>query len=225
MSDLTIGILLYQHVDTIDVAAPSDVLSRIPEYSTTGVQLVYVAKIGKPIVTGQGITITPSHSFDDVAKLKMQFDVILVPGAVDVSAVVADDDTRKFIRAQAARAKWVTSVCTGSIILASYGLLDGYRATTHHLALSELAKYPKVVIANGYPRWVICGNRFTTGGVSASLDGALKFAEILTDDPQVSKCIQLEIQYHPQPPYDDGDPAVADFTTYDKVVDRTVKHC
>lgn len=225
MSDLTIGILLYQHVDTIDVAAPSDVLSRIPEYSTTGVQLVYVAKTSKPIVTGQGITITPSHSFDDVAKLKMQFDVILVPGAVDVSAVVADDDTRKFIRAQAAKAKWVTSVCTGSIILAAYGLLDGYRATTHHLALSELAKYPKVVIANGYPRWVICGNRFTTGGVSASLDGALKLAEILTGDPQVSKCIQLEIQYHPQPPYDDGDPAVADFTTYDKVVDRTVKHC
>ena len=225
MSDLTIGILLYPNVDTIDIAATSDVLSRIPHYSTTGVQLVFVAKSCAPFVTGQGITITPSYSFDDVAKLQMQFDVILVPGAVDVSAVVGDADTRTFICAQAAKAQWVTSVCTGSIILAAYGLLDGYRATTHHLALQDLAQYPQVVIANGYPRWVICGNRFTTGGVSASLDGALKFAEILTGDPQVSKCIQLEVQYHPQPPYDDGDPAVADFTTYDRVVGRTVPHC
>lgn len=92
-------------------------------------------------------------------------------------------------------------------------------------ALRTLESYANVTVANGYPRWVECGNRFTTGGVSASLDGALKLAEILTGDAQVARCIQLEIQYRPSPPFDCGDPAVADFRTYDLVVGRSVKEC
>lgn len=221
MSDLVIGILIYPQVDMIDVAAPSDVLTRIPHYSKTGVQLLLVAKDCNPVVTGQGFTLAPTTDLGSCPQL----DVLLVPGAVDVSPITGDAEITSFLKTQAAHARYVTSVCTGAIILAAAGLLDGYRATTHHLALDQLAAYKAVTVANGYPRWVECGNRFTTGGVAASLDGALRLAEILTGDAQVSKCIQLEIQYHPNPPYDEGDPAVAAFKTYDMVVGRTVANC
>jgi len=102
--------------------------------------------------------------------------------------------------------------------LAEAGLLDGHRATTHWAALDRLRTYPKVTVANGYPRWVDCGNRMTTAGVSASIDGALHLTERLTGDPSVAKCIQLEIQYNPKAPYAGGAPAVADFETYETVM-------
>jgi cyclohexyl-isocyanide hydratase len=222
VGDLVIGIPIYGGVDLIDVAAPVDVLSRIPHYWSGGaVQLILAAATCDAVVTGQNVPLIPATSFEDCPQL----DVLLVPGAYDVSGVVSDEEFLAFLRKQAAGAKHVTAVCTGSIILAAAGLLDGYRATTHHLALPMLESYCSVTVANGYPRWVECGNRFTTGGVSASLDGALKLAEILTGDAQVARCIQLEVQYRPSPPFDCGDPAVADFRTYDLVAKRSVKEC
>ena len=150
--------------------------------------------------------------------------VIEVEEEVDLNSIPAA--AKEAIQKQAAGARWVTSVCTGAWLLAKAGLLDGYRATTHSLTIIDFAnEFPNVVVANGYPRFVECGNRFTTGGVSSSLDGALKLAELITGDAQVPKGIQLEIQYHPQPPYNCGDPAVADFTTYDLVMGRQSANC
>ena len=223
MSTLRIGIPIYPTVDLIDVAAPWDVLSRIPEYwSGNSVEMLLIAETCDPVLTGQNLYLTPNHSFDDCERL----DVLLVPGTQQLDAgILANERYRAFIQRQAGGARWVTSVCTGAVILAAAGLLDGYRATTHCLVIDRLQSYEHVIVANGYPRYVLCGNRFTTGGVSSSLDGALKLVEIVTGDAQVAKCIQLEIQYNPQPPYNDGDPAVAAFDTYDRVMGRKPTHC
>jgi cyclohexyl-isocyanide hydratase len=223
MSRIKIGVPIYPTVDIIDVTAPWDVLGRIPNYWKGGsIEMLLIAKTCDPVLTGQNIYLTPNHSFDECE----QVDVLLVPGTQTLDGILADDEYRAFIQRQAAGARWVTSVCTGAILLAAAGLLDGYRATTHCLAIEKLASYTGVIVANGYPRFVECGNRFTMGGVSSSLDGALRLAEIITGgDAQVAKCIQLEVQYHPQPLYDCGDPAVADFTTYDLVMGRKSPHC
>lgn len=223
MSTLRIGIPIYPTVDLIDVAAPWDVLSRIPEFwKERPVEMLLIAETCDPVLSGQNLYLTPTHSFDDCGQL----DVLLVPGTQQLEAgILKNKRYRELLQQQAKGARWVTSVCTGSIVLAAAGLLDGYRATTHCLAIDELQKYDQVIVANGFPRYVLCGNRFTTGGVSSSLDGALKLAEILTSEPSVSKCIQLEIQYNPQPPYNDGDPAVADFETYERVVGRGPLQC
>lgn len=224
MSTLRIGIPIYPTVDLIDVAAPWDVLSRIPEYwSGHSIEMLLIAETCDPVLSGQNLYLTPNHSFDDCEQL----DVLLVPGTQQLEAgILTNERYRAFLQRQASGARWVTSVCTGAVVLAAAGLLDGYRATTHCLAIGMLEGYKGVVVANGYPRYVLCGNRFTTGGVSSSLDGALKLVEVLTGDAQVAKCIQLEIQYNPQPPYNDGDPAVADFETYDRVIGRKPPlHC
>jgi len=223
MNTIKIGIPIYPTVDVIDVAASWDVLSRIPHYWKGGtVEMLLIGKTCDPLLTGQSLYLTPTHTFDDCEQL----DVLVVPGTQTLDAILGDNDYRAFIQKQAAGAQWVTSVCTGAWLLAKAGLLDGYRATTHCLTVTDFTNtFPNVIVANGYPRFVQCGNRFTTGGVSSSLDGALKLVEIITGEAQVAKCIQLEIQYHPQPPYDDGDPAVADFTTYDMVTGRKSPNC
>jgi cyclohexyl-isocyanide hydratase len=211
---LTIAVPIYPTVDQIDVAAPWDVLSRIPRFSPKHeVELVLVAESLELVRTGQGLQLKPTATFDAFTNA----DVLLVPGTQTLDAIVGNVPYSKFLRRIGKKARWVTSVCTGAVLLAEAGLLDGCRATTHWGAINQLRAYKKVTVANGYPRWVECGNRLTTGGVSSSIDGALHLVEMLTGDAEVARCIQLEIQYNPQPPYRGGDPAVADFETYETV--------
>ena len=136
MSVLRIGIPIYPTVDIIDVAAPWDVLSRIPEYWSGGrVEMLLIAETCDPVLSGQSLYLTPNHSFDDCEKL----DVLLVPGTQQLEAgILTNEKYRTFIQQQAKGAQWVTSVCTGAVVLAAAGLLDGYRATTHCLAIDVL---------------------------------------------------------------------------------------
>lgn len=211
---LTIGIPIYEGVDQIDVAAPWDVLGRITRFHPKlTVDLLLVAETTDPVTSGQGLLFTPKYSFKTCPKL----DVLLVPGTQTLDTILPNQPYIDFLKRRGKTARHVVSVCTGAVLLAEAGLLDGHRATTHWAALDQLRSYPKVTVANGYPRWVDCGNRMTTGGVSASIDGALHLAERLTGDASVAKCIQLEIQYNPKAPYVGGDPAVADFETYETV--------
>jgi cyclohexyl-isocyanide hydratase len=219
---LTIALPIYPTVDQIDVAAPWDVLSRIPQFSKKHqVELVLVAESLELVTTGQGLQLKPTQTFE---KLR-DADVLAVPGTQTLDAIVGNGAYTKFLRRIGKKARWVTSVCTGAVLLAEAGLLDGFRATTHWGSLDQLRSYKKVTVANGYPRWVECGNRLTTGGVSSSIDGALHLVEMLTGDAEVVRCIQLEIQYNPQPPYRGGDPAVADFETYETVTETPHPVC
>lgn len=216
MQSLRIAIPIYPKVDLIDVCAPVDVLSRIPEFwgKEHTLDLQVVAKTLTPIVTGQNVPLVPTATFDDYAESPPN--VLLVPGAYSTDGATKDPELMKWIADMGKRAELVVSVCTGAIVLAKAGLLDGYRATTHWAALRELAKNEGVRVVNGYPRWVHDRNRITGGGVSSSLDTAIYLVSLLTND-EVAKCVQLLVQYNPHPPFNTGDPSVADPDTYLRV--------
>jgi len=214
MKPLRIGIPIYKFVDLIDVAATFDVLSRIPNYWTVRpLELDIVGPTCDPIATDQGVVLTPTKTFAqfDAAPLS----VIIVPGSQHTDSATGDPQYMDFVTRQSINPdiEIVMSVCTGALILSAAGLLDGYMATTHWIGLDSLKKNANVRVVNGYPRWVRDRNRITTAGVSSSIDGAFYLISQLCDD-QTAKCAQLITQYHPQPPFDTGDPAVADPTTY-----------
>jgi cyclohexyl-isocyanide hydratase len=213
---MRITIPIYATVDMIDVAAPVDVFSRIQSFwpgHTVDIQLA--AETRDPVMTGQSVALVPTATFDDLDP--GDTNLLLVPGSYDVSGARSSSSFMDFLREHAADADYVTSVCTGALLLGYAGLLDGYRATTHWAAIAELQKIGGIEVVNGYPRYVHDRNRFTTGGVSSSLDGALKLTSIFTGSDDIARAAQLLIQYHPQPPFDAGDPAVADYDTYKTV--------
>ena len=213
---LRIAIPIYPGVDLIDATVTYDALSRIPQFSGYGLELDLVAATLDPIATGQRLVLTPTKTFADYTE---PLDVLLVPGATDTGGATGDCVFMDFVTAQGATAGIVASVCTGALILATAKLLDGYQATTYWYSLDRRTLgtiSPAVQQVNGYPRWVHDRNRLTGGGVSSSLDATLYLISLITDQ-QTAKCIQLSIQYNPQPPFNTGDPAVADYETYRRV--------
>lgn len=217
MPPLRIAIPIYPGCDMIDVASTFDPLRRIPDFwKERELELDLVAETLAPVVTGQKVGLVPTKTFADYECVTL--DVLLVPGADDTSGATGDATFMKFVSDQGGRAKMVTSVCTGALVLGKAGLLNGFRATTHWWAQDTLRKISnEILVVNGYPRWVHDRNRLTGGGVSSSLDSTLYLISLLTDE-QTAKCIQLVIQYNPQPPFHCGDPAVADTGTYLRVV-------
>ena len=217
MPPLRIAIPIYPGCDMIDVAATFDPLQRISDFwIERPLELDLVAETLTPVLTGQKVTLGPTKTFDDYKDVTL--DVLLVPGAGDTSGATGDPTFMKFVSDQGSRAKMVTSVCTGALVLGTAGLLNGFRATTHCLALDSLRAISReILVVNGFPRWVHDRNRLTGGGVSSSLDSTLYLISLLTNE-QTAKCIQLIIQYNPQPPFHCGDPAVADTETYLRVV-------
>ncbi|MCU1347222.1 MAG: putative transcription regulator protein, ThiJ/PfpI, partial [Acidobacteria bacterium] len=186
----TIGIPIYAGVDLIDVAGAYDIFSRIPSpWTGAEYRTLVVGETCEPVMTGQGLAITPHVTFDDCEKERLS--LIWTPGATQPAP---SDRYKKFVIDQAKTAEWVTSVCTGALILAECGLLDGYEATTHWLALGQLRAFPKVKVAKGYPRYVIDRNRVTGGGVTSTLDEALAVVALVTR-LDVAHTIQETIQY------------------------------
>ena len=118
--------------------------------------------------------------------------------------------------AEHADSQLVASVCTGALILAAAKLLDGYRATTHWLALGDLKATDAVRVVNEFPRWVHDRDRLTGGGISSSLDATIYLISRITSE-ETAKCVQLLLQYNPHPPFATGDPSVADTDTYLRV--------
>ncbi|HEY6947922.1 MAG TPA: DJ-1/PfpI family protein [Gemmatimonadales bacterium] len=193
---LSIGMVLFPRLTQLDLAGPYEVLVRMP-----GTTVYLVADTLAPVRTERGLTITPDATFDDVPPL----DVICVPGGPGVDPLMEDARLLDFLRAQAQRARYVTSVCTGALLLGAAGLLRGYRATTHWLSLDLLPLFGAVPVEE---RVVVDRNRLTGGGVTAGIELGLAVAAELCGRA-VAEEIQLTIEYDPAPPFQSGSPRTA----------------
>ena len=193
MSRLQIVIALYPGVTHLDFTGPHQVLVRTPDAD------VVTASMGGQDIEAEGLVFS---RLADLAKLE-RCDVLCVPGGLGTTAAMLDAAFMDEIRRLGAGAKYLTSVCTGSLLLGAAGLLDGLEATTHWGAYDDLASYGASPTEQ---RIVRQGKIWTAAGVSAGIDLALALvAEMSGDD--MAKCLQLAIEYDPQPPFDAGAPS------------------
>jgi cyclohexyl-isocyanide hydratase len=193
---LQIGLVLFPKVTQLDLTGPVQVFSSVP-----GAKLHLIWKRIEPVSSDSVLTLTPTVTFADCPQL----DVICVPGGVGTDDMVNDEEVLDFLRKQAERAKYITSVCTGSLVLGAAGLLRGYRATTHWSAMDHLAPFGATPTKT---RVCIDRNRVTGGGVTAGIDFALTLVSLLIDR-QTAEAIQLRLEYNPAPPFNAGSPDTA----------------
>ncbi|HTH15445.1 MAG TPA: DJ-1/PfpI family protein, partial [Magnetospirillum sp.] len=158
---LTIGILLFPNVQQLDLTAPYEVFASLP-----GTRVLLVWKDLGAVTASTGLTLLPSATFAGCPPL----DVLCVPGGAGVNPLLEDAEVLAFVRAQAAQARFVTSVCTGALVLGAAGLLQGRRATTHWMALDLLAAFGAIPTCE---RVVRDGPLITAGGVTAGIDFGL----------------------------------------------------
>ncbi|WDD92816.1 DJ-1/PfpI family protein [Burkholderia sp. FERM BP-3421] len=193
---LQIGFLVFPQVQQLDLTGPHDVLASLP-----GATALLIWKTLDPVTSSNGLLLTPTATYEDCPPL----DVICVPGGGGVTDLLQDLQTIEFVRKQAAGARYVTSVCTGALLLGAAGLLRGRRATTHwafHSLLEPLGAIPT------RDRVVRDGNLMTGGGVTAGIDLGLTVAAELAGIEE-AQAIQLELEYAPAPPFNAGRPDVA----------------
>ncbi len=195
-SPIAIGILIYPNVTQLDATGPAQVLARVP-----GATMHMIWKTRDPIPTDAGFSIVPNTTFADCPEL----DVICVPGGGGQVALMTDPETLDFLRKQAETARYVTSVCTGSLVLGAAGLLKGYRSACHWAWREMLSDFGAIPVAE---RVVRDRNRISGGGVTAGIDFGLTVAAELAGE-EVAKSIQLVLEYDPAPPFDSGSPEKA----------------
>jgi putative intracellular protease/amidase len=194
---MNIAILLYERLTALDAIGPYEVLSRLP-----GASVTFVAAEPGPVRTDNGmLTLLAERSIEDVSDP----DIVLVPGGPGEVAARAGGGVPEWLRTAHETTTWTTSVCTGSLILAAAGLLEGRRATSHWLALEELGRLGAVAVSE---RVAFDGKIVTAAGVSAGIDMALALAARVAGE-DVAQAIQLGIEYDPQPPFDSGSPEKA----------------
>jgi cyclohexyl-isocyanide hydratase len=193
---LQIGLLVFPKVTQLDFTGPLQVFARVP-----GAKIHLIWKRIEPVPSDSVLVLTPTVSFADCPQL----DVICVPGGAGTDDLVNDEETLDFLRAQAKAAKYITSVCTGSLVLGAAGLLQGYNAATHWSAMEYLAAFGATPTKT---RVCVDRNRVTGGGVTAGIDFALTLVSILTNR-KTAETIQLGMEYNPAPPFSAGSPDTA----------------
>ena len=190
---IRIAMLLYPNLTQLDLTAPYEVLARLP-----GAEISLVWKSLESVTSGTGLRLSPSTTLSEAAAA----DVLFVPGGSGLTSLLQDQEVLRFLRRQAATARYVTAVCTGSLLLGAAGLLDGYRATTHWAYHELLERSGAIPVRQ---RVVIDRNRITAGGVTAGMDFALRLTAELCGEQQ-ARGIQLGLEYDPEPPFDSGTP-------------------
>jgi cyclohexyl-isocyanide hydratase len=196
---LQIGSLLFEGVDQIDLTGPFEVLSRIPNSTYR----IY-AKTLQPVRDVKGLHLMPDATLADAPRL----DVLHVPGGFGQEALMEDAEVLAWIKQQAAGARSIFSVCTGSLLCGAAGLLKGRRATTHWASLHLLPFFGAIPVDE---RVVMDENWIFAAGVTAGIDGALRLAAELRGD-DAARTIQLYMAYAPEPPFDSGTPETAPAT-------------
>lgn len=196
MTQYRIGLLAFPAMTQLDLTGPLQVFANLP-----GAEVHVLWKTLDPIRTHGGLTLIPDTTLADCPPL----DVICVPGGSGVLDLMEDEDVLAFLRTQADHARFVGSICTGSLVLGAAGLLRGRKATTHW-AWTDLLRPLGAIPTKG--RIVRDGKFMTGGGVTAGIDFALTMvAELAGQD--VAERIQLGIEYAPAPPFDAGSPETA----------------
>lgn len=191
-----IGFLLFPGVQQLDLTGPFEVFASAP-----GTEVHLIWKTLHPVASATGLVLAPTATFADAPAL----DVVCVPGGGGVNALLTDEETLAFLRRQAAGARFVTSVCTGSLVLGAAGLLDGRRATSHWNAVDFLPRFGAVPTEG---RVVRDGDVVTAGGVTSGIDFGLSLLAELFDEV-TARTVQLALEYAPAPPFDAGTPATA----------------
>lgn len=222
---VNIGIPIYDGVDSLDTIGAFQaffLLSGGQKYRP-----FLISEDGKPVRSLEGISLGVRYSFADCPPL----DVLFVPGAAGYPDGFPDSRAQKvennrkeaslikfrepylqFLAESAKTATWVTGVCTGTILMAAAGLLDGRRATTHWAFKNSLELFPEVTVVDDYPSYVVDGNVVTGGGISSTIDCGLKIGALIAGD-QTAKNAQLTMQYAPNPQFKVGNPNLADEQT------------
>jgi putative intracellular protease/amidase len=191
---MRIAIALFDRLTALDAVGPYEVLSRLP-----GADVQFVAAApGEYRTDTRMLGLTADRSYDDVPEP----DVLVFPGGYGTRALMSDEPTLDWVRHAHRSTQFTTSVCTGSLVLAAAGVLDGLEATTHWNAMDLLGRLGPRPVKR---RVVEQGKVVTAAGVSAGIDMALVLAARIAG-PGVAQAIQLGIEYDPQPPFDAGSP-------------------
>lgn len=207
-SGLAIGMVLFDDLTQLDLTGPYEVLARMPN---TRVHLV--AQRPEAVRSEGGLRIVPDLTFDDAPP----FDVLCVPGGWGVNQQLENEAMLAFLARQGAQARYVTSVCSGALLLGAAGLLRGYRATTHWMSLEMLTLFGAEAVRE---RVVRDRNRITGAGVTAGIDFGLVLARELFG-LAAAETIQLALEYQPAPPFDSGSPDHATPAVRDAVLEKS----
>jgi len=194
---MNIGMLIFPDMTQLDFTGPYEVFAQLPNCNVR-----VVARTLEPVAAKGGLRFLPDTTIADAPPL----DLVFVPGGPGVGALMEDREILEFLRRHAKDAKYVTSVCTGALVLGAAGLLKGYRATTHWMSLDLLEVFGATALPD---RVVTDRNRITGGGVTAGIDFALTVAAEVVG-PEAAKRIQLLIEYNPAPPFSCGHPSTAE---------------
>jgi len=190
----TIGILVFDDVEELDFVGPWEVFTSLFAQSKDG-RVVTIAERPDVVRCAKGLRVLPDHGFSDAPAL----DVLLVPGGMGTRREVANPVLIEWIRKVGERCRFVTSVCTGALLLHEAGFAKGKRVTTHWAFVEQLQARGDVTVLDG-PRWVRDGNLVTAAGISAGIDMALWLVGQL-HSPEVARRVQRYLQYDPAPPY------------------------
>jgi cyclohexyl-isocyanide hydratase len=196
-AEIKAGLLLFTGMTQLDLTGPYEVLARLPNCRTQ-----IVAKQFGPVHTDKGLIISPDVDFGSAP----QYDVFAVPGGPGTDDAILDPEIVDFVRRQSLAAKFVFGICTGSLLLGAAGLLQGRRSGGHWQARDLLTHFGAVVSDK---RMTVDGNIFTSGGVTAGIDMALRVAGEVAGEAAAQQ-IQLQIEYDPDPPFKSGTPFVAE---------------
>jgi cyclohexyl-isocyanide hydratase len=195
---MRIQMLVYPGMTLQDLVGPLQVWAAWP-----GVEIQFAWKSAGPVTTDSGLAVVATTALEDAWTAP---DILFTPGGLLPTFELLDDATIiDFLRTRGAQAKWVTSVCTGAVLLGAAGLLRGYRAATHWFARDALALFGATP---SNERWVIDRNRATGGGVTAGIDFGLALMAHVAG-PELARVTQLALEYSPQPPFRSGTPQEA----------------
>lgn len=193
LSPISVAFLVFPNVTQLDLTGPAQVLSRL---GNTTLNLVWKDK--KPVPTDAGFPLLPTATFDEVQKA----DIVCVPGGLGTLDIMQDQSVLSWLNTVAEKAQWVTSVCTGSLVLGAAGLLKGYRSGCHWASIDQLEYFGAIPVRE---RIVEDRNRFSGGGVTSGIDFALALTARIRGEDH-AKFVQLSIEYDPNPPFDAGSP-------------------
>jgi len=192
----TIGMIIFDDMTNLDFAGPADMFARVRDAHT-----IVLSKTSAPVRTDSGGRVLADMTLAEAPDI----DLLFIGGGPGTLALMDDAETLDFLRERAPRAQWITSVCTGALVLGAAGLLRGYKAATHWNAMDVL---PLLGAEPMHQRVVIDRNRITGGGVTAGIDFALVVAAELAGEA-FAQSLQLGIEYAPAPPFNAGRPETA----------------